>query len=421
MDKLNEEWLRGELNFYFRYKRILLESKIEGTCLNVGCGSHLIKGATNIDEGLPLLPYADESFDTVVCSDVLEHIGPHRQALAELLRVAKRKVIVTVPAYMWLLSDYDELVGHKRRYVAKDFTGFHTEYLFWHCVPILLLRRVVKNLQHRMLPKLVEELFYQLSKIHLPFGTTLLAEKRKVPQIAKNKIKISYFIPIFNEPHIIKRDIKALNYVLNRLPYGHEVFIVNDSSPKFTGDITAQIARGPHSVKLLNYDLGPTRRENLGKAFQHATGDVVLFFDMDMVASLRFIPDLIDGILESHDIVIGSRYMPNGRITRKWYKWLISRPVNAIVSLIFSTGIRDHFAGFKAFRVDVIKDLMCDVGYDESLTRGSFWDLELLIRAKLKNYKIKEVPIWWKEKKKSGLSLKKEWAAFLYMLRYMLR
>ena len=64
---------------------------------------------------------------------------------------------------------------------------------------------------------------------------------------------------------------------------------------------------------------------------------------------------------------------------------------------------------------------MRDVGYDESLTRGSFWDLELLIRAKLKNYKIKEVPIWWKEKKKSGLSLKKEWVAFLYMLRYMLR
>ncbi len=420
MDKLNQEWLSGKLNFYFRYKRFLLESKVEGACLNVGCGSHLITGATNIDEGLPRLPYADESFDTVVCSDVLEHIGPHRQALAELLRVARKKVIITVPAYKWLLSEYDDLVGHKRRYVAKDFTGFHTQYLFWHCVPLLFLRKILR-LKHRMLPTWVEELFYQISKIHFNFGTTLLAEKRKIPMRLKTDIKISYFIPIFNEANIIRREIKALQYVLRRLPYQSEIFIINDSSPERTLEISDQIAKGNQTIKLLNYPLGPTRRENLGKSFFEATGDIVLFFDMDMVASLRFIPDLIDGILEGNDLVIGSRYMPNGQVKRKWYKWLVSRPVNLIASWIFNTKVKDHFSGFKAFRVDVIKDLMGGMGYDESLTRGSFWDVELLLRAKNKNYRIKEIPIWWKEKKKSGLNFKREWLAFVYMIRFMLR
>lgn len=400
MDKLHEELLGGELNFYFRYKRTLIESKIEGTCLNVGCGSHKIEGATNIDEGLPRLPYADESFDTVVCSDVLEHIGPHRQALAELVRVAKRKIIITVPAYRWLLSEFDDLVGHKRRYVASDFTGFQTQYIFWFCVPILFLRKVL-HLQHRLLPKWVEEIFYQASKIHLPFGTTVLAEKRKISPTLKQNIKISYFIPIFNEKNIIRRDIKALDYVLRRLPYESEIFIVNDSGPEQTREIMEQVAKHSQPIRVLNYPLGPTRRENLGKSFAEATGDIVLFFDMDMVASLRFIPDLIDGILEGNDIVIGSRYMPNGQVRRKWYKWLISRPANLIVSFFFRTGVKDHLAGFKAFRTEVVKELSRDMGYDESLKRGSFWDIELLLRAKIKNYKVKEVPIWWKEKRKA--------------------
>jgi len=420
MDKLNEKWLSGELNFYFRYKRFLLESKIEGSCLNVGCGSHLISGATNIDEGLPRLPYPDESFDTVVCSDVLEHIGPHRQALAELVRVARRKVIITVPAYKWLLSEYDEMVGHKRRYVAHDFTGFKTEYLFWHCVPLLFMRKMMR-LQHRILPKWIEELFYQLSKLHINFGTTLLAEKRKISPQLKQNIKVSYFIPIFNEKNIIRRDIKALNYVLRRLPYQSEIFIVNDSGPEQTREIMEQVAKHPQGIHVLNYPVGPTRRENLSKSFAQATGDVVLFFDMDMVASLRFIPDLIDGILEGNDMVIGSRYAPNGQVQRKWYKWLISRPVNFVLALFFGTGVRDHFAGFKAFRADVAKELAEDLGYDQTLSRGSFWDLELILRAKTKNYKIKEMPIWWKEKKKSGLSFEREWKAFVYMIRFLLR
>lgn len=179
MDKWNQEWLRGQINFYFRYKRKLLESMIEGSCVNVGCGSHLIENALNIDEGLPNLPYPDGAFDTVICSDVLEHIGQHhKEALDELMRVARRKVIITVPAYMWLYSQYDQTVGHCRRYHARDFPGFQIEYLFWFLVPVLFLRKIL-NLRHRPLPIFVDDFFFFLSKLHLGFGTTILALKRK--------------------------------------------------------------------------------------------------------------------------------------------------------------------------------------------------------------------------------------------------
>lgn len=43
------------------------------------------------------LPYADASFDTVVCTHTLEHVQHLHTAVAELRRVARRQLIIVVP------------------------------------------------------------------------------------------------------------------------------------------------------------------------------------------------------------------------------------------------------------------------------------------------------------------------------------
>jgi ubiquinone/menaquinone biosynthesis C-methylase UbiE len=43
------------------------------------------------------LPFADKSFDTVVCTHVIEHILDLRRAIAELRRIARRRLIIVVP------------------------------------------------------------------------------------------------------------------------------------------------------------------------------------------------------------------------------------------------------------------------------------------------------------------------------------
>lgn len=48
-------------------------------------------------EDLRSLSFPDNSFDTVVCSQVLEHLDDAESALAELKRVARKYVVISVP------------------------------------------------------------------------------------------------------------------------------------------------------------------------------------------------------------------------------------------------------------------------------------------------------------------------------------
>lgn len=237
---------------------------------------------------------------------------------------------------------------------------------------------------------------------------------------SKVEYRLSIFIPVFNEEEIIDRDIKMIDYVIRKIPIDYEIFIVNDASEDKTEIIAEKIQQTNRKVMLLNYNIGPTRRENLAQSFKKANGDIIIFVDIDSITSLRFLPDLINGIIANYDIVIGSRYVIGSKIKRKPLRFILSILYNTGVRFIFRTNIHDHMCGFKAFKRDVILKLVEEMGYDRSLTRGVFWDTELLVRATRHGYKIKEIPIWWRERNKTALYFKREVKAINYIFRFII-
>ncbi len=94
------------------------------------------------------LPEGIEPFDAVLALDVIEHLDDDRAAVARLGELARPGgvVVVSVPALPDLTTEFDEIQGHRRRYLpevlrsAFEGTGLDVERVFWWgswMVPIL--------------------------------------------------------------------------------------------------------------------------------------------------------------------------------------------------------------------------------------------------------------------------------------------
>jgi len=121
-------------------------------CLHRG-----LRRLCQVDMASFLLPFKSDSFDLVMALDVIEHVDDDLQALTECRRILKAggSLVLTVPAFMWLWSPWDEALGHRRRYTASGLAqvihraGFSVKkltYMFFFIFPLAVLIRRVKKI-----------------------------------------------------------------------------------------------------------------------------------------------------------------------------------------------------------------------------------------------------------------------------------
>lgn len=230
--------------------------------------------------------------------------------------------------------------------------------------------------------------------------------------------ELSVFVPCYNEEKRLYKNILKIYDYLNKITEKFRIYIVNDNSTDHTGEIAKRICENYNKINCLHYSYGPTRRENLALSFKHARGEIIMFMDLDLSTDLSCTAKIISKIEDGGDIAIGSRYIKGAQINRKISRRIISFFYNKFVNLYFGTKIKDHECGFKAFKKEVVFDLINDLGLDKTLKRGVFWDTELLIRAQKKGYAISELPVKWNEGDKSTLSVKNELKMIKYMLKF---
>ena len=114
------------------------------------------KGFGPVEQGdIRAMPFAPESFDLVLATDIIEHIDDDAKALSEIARVLKPGglVLITVPAFPSLWGLQDRVAQHKRRYRRPQLlarisgaglnveSSYHFNYVLF--LPIFLARRLI--------------------------------------------------------------------------------------------------------------------------------------------------------------------------------------------------------------------------------------------------------------------------------------
>lgn len=117
------------------------------------------KGLGPVEQGdICAMPFADDSFDLVLATDVVEHVEDDAGALREIVRVLRPggTLLLTVPAFNLLWGLQDRVSKHKRRYrlkpLAEQLTvaglrvqhAYYFNYLLF--LPILMARRAIDAL-----------------------------------------------------------------------------------------------------------------------------------------------------------------------------------------------------------------------------------------------------------------------------------
>jgi SAM-dependent methyltransferase len=178
-------WHIGKRGIEFALLRRFLPKgkQADRRALDLGCGTGLnieqmsryaeVTGTDYVEEALhfclarghkrlckadaALLPFKDGYFDIATALDVIEHLDDDLVALEELYRVMKPGglLIVSVPAYKFLWTYWDDILGHRRRYTTgmlgkvMEQAGFTVRKLSYSNLLILLpavLVRMVKSL-----------------------------------------------------------------------------------------------------------------------------------------------------------------------------------------------------------------------------------------------------------------------------------
>ena len=231
-----------------------------------------------------------------------------------------------------------------------------------------------------------------------------------------SKPYLSIVIPCYNEAENLKRGVLDEVYsFLKKADFTWEVIISDDGSTDDSREIVKQQIKDKKDFRLVENPHGGKPSAVWG-GIQQSTGEYVLFTDMDQSAPIGELLKL-KPYFADFEVVIGSR--GGGRENFSIIRKLGSTVFRLFRKSLMLRKINDTQCGFKEFRGDVARQIFPKLQFfkKEKVVKGwkvTSFDVELLFLAEKFGYKIKEVPVVWKDedvskgKKKSYFKESKE-------------
>jgi dolichyl-phosphate beta-glucosyltransferase len=238
-------------------------------------------------------------------------------------------------------------------------------------------------------------------------------------------VNLSIVIPAFEESRKIARDVSVAADFLRANGLAGEIIVVDDGSR----DDTAKAARSvsiPAGVQrnVIRYDEHRGKGCAVRTGVKAAQGQYVMFADCGLCVPYGNALLGLELLKEDRcEIAHASRRLIQSDILQEqpWHRRMISYSFRSVVRTVSGVPreLTDTQCGFKVYKGDVARLL-----YGQCLTDGFMFDIEIVLRAVRKGYRIAEFPVEWTCDPDSRLNLTRTpWPvlAELYALRRRLK
>lgn len=196
----------GDLAFEFfqkRYKGDFVILDIARMPLRVGKKTLQHFKSEFIQADAQKLPFKSQTFDIVICSEVLEHLPNDSVALKETARVLKDNgiILITIPYMERQLS-----VGHLRRYDLESFNRLcndaHLEIkdISFRCRSIHVIRNILRKLCKRKVWGEKESAFYLKAPV---ISQLLVLILKPIDNALANRPSFSKLLKFLNEATLV--------------------------------------------------------------------------------------------------------------------------------------------------------------------------------------------------------------------------
>jgi len=239
--------------------------------------------------------------------------------------------------------------------------------------------------------------------------------------IIRALMKTFVILPTLNEA----QNLQTLIEQLGALAISH-ILVIDDNSADGTGAIADQLHdQFPDRVSVIHrpskMGLGTAYVTGFQWAIEHGA-DCIVQMDSDFSHSPTYLPDFFSK-MNAYDVVVGSRYVPGGRLDPRWSGWrnFLSRWANSIwVRFILGTQVQDATSGFKCWRVSALQK----IGLEQIRSNGYVFQVEMAYLSEKNSLRILEWPIYFEDrrigKSKMTIPVKLEaaWRVFQIRLHY---
>jgi len=176
-----------------------------------------------------------------------------------------------------------------------------------------------------------------------------------------------------------------------------DVLVVDDGSPDGTGALVRTRAEKDPRITLVE------RPRKSGLASAYAVGferaildgyDLAVEMDSDLSHRPEELPRLLEAV-GSHDLVIGSRYVPGGSVTN-WSRARValSKAGNLYARFWLGFKVHDATSGFRVYRTAALREITATPASSD----GYGFQIELVYRAWNLGLSVGEAPISFRER-----------------------